>query len=137
MRQPRVLFVSTYPPLHCGIATFAQNLATALDEATGEPLSRVAVICPRGEDVEFDKRVIYRIDNRQHSAYRHLVNFINNSNFDAVSLQHEYGLFPGQWGVDVLELLRGCGKPIAATLHTVLPEPNSRQQEVISAMGLY
>ncbi len=135
MQQPRVLFVSTYPPLHCGIATFARSLADAVDEAVGTSASAVAAICPHNERPAFDRRVIYRIDNSDPHAYLHLVDFINSSNFDVVSLQHEYGLFPGQWGIGLLKLLQNCTKPIVATLHTVLPEPNSMQLKVMSAMA--
>ena len=42
---------------------------------------------------------------------------------DVVSLQHEYGIYGGSDGVEILDLLTRLEVPTIVTLHTVLDEP--------------
>ena len=57
--------------------------------------------------------------------------FLNNAGFDVVSLQHEYGIFGGEAGGNIIELLSRLEMPIVTTLHTVLPEPTPVQRDVM------
>ena len=53
--------------------------------------------------------------------------FLNNAGFDVVSLQHEYGIFGGQAGGNIIELLSRLKMPVVTTLHTVLAKPTPAQ----------
>ena len=59
--------------------------------------------------------------------------FLNAGRFDAVSLQHEFGIFGGEAGGHIMALLSRLTMPIVTTLHTVLAEPTPVQRAVWSA----
>ncbi|HYA33345.1 MAG TPA: glycosyltransferase, partial [Candidatus Bathyarchaeia archaeon] len=56
---------------------------------------------------------------------------INDSKIDVVNIQHEFGLYKGEFGCYILEFMRRVRKPIITTLHTVLPNPPVRMREVV------
>ena len=51
--------------------------------------------------------------------------------FDVVCLQHEYGIFGGEAGGNIIELLSRLEMPIVTTLHTVLAKPTPAQRDVM------
>jgi glycosyltransferase involved in cell wall biosynthesis len=64
-------------------------------------------------------------------SYVTAAGFLNESNVDVVSLQHEFGIFGGEWGEYVLDLCRNLEPPLVTTFHTVLPQPNEKALEIV------
>jgi len=126
-----VAFVGNYLPRKCGIATFTSDLLQSV--AARHPRSRCFAVpvndidgCYRYPDV-----VRFEIEEQDLESYRRAADFLNSSNVDVVSVQHEFGIFGGPAGRHLLALLRDLKAPAVTTLHTVLLEPNVDQHRVM------
>jgi len=119
----KVVFISSFPPRRCGIATFASDLieSTAL-AAKGdfEPL----VVAMRSGDHKYEEPVKFEIRQNVKSDYICAADYINFSHVDIISVQHEFGLFGGEAGAYLSLLLNRLKAPVITTLHTVLDDPN-------------
>ncbi len=127
----RIAVVGNYLPRHCGIATFTTDLCDAIHAEYGSTELLALPVNDTDEGYTYPARVRFELSEDSLATYRQAADFLNFNNVDLVCLQHEYGIFGGQAGAHILELLRRLQMPVATTLHTVLREPNPDQRAVM------
>ncbi|MBN2137262.1 MAG: glycosyltransferase family 4 protein [Sedimentisphaerales bacterium] len=121
--KKRVVFISSFLPRKCGIATFTTDLiANASSAAKGE-FEPLVVAMRSGDDLKYKDPVKFEIRQDVKSDYICAADYINFSHVDLVSVQHEFGLFGGDGGAYLNLLLKRLKAPIVTTLHTILDEP--------------
>jgi polysaccharide biosynthesis protein PslF len=123
-------FISTYPPTQCGLATFTAALHSALTSAGNH--GRVARLLERPRP-RVASEVVADIVAGDTAGSATAVAALNAC--DVVIVQHEFGIYGGADGQDVLGLLGALTVPSIVVLHTVLTEPTSHQREVLEAVG--
>ncbi|MGD0857990.1 MAG: glycosyltransferase family 4 protein [Terracidiphilus sp.] len=131
----RVAVVGNHLPRQCGIATFTTDLCDAMADEYGGGATTVVAINDRQSSYAYPARVRCEIDEGDISSYRTAAYFLNSSHVDLVSLQHEYGIFGGNAGSHVLELLEHLNMPVVTTLHTVLRQPDIHQRFVMQQIA--
>ena len=124
----RVAVLSTYPPTQCGLATFTAALQLHLD-TTGFTVDVVRVVEP--EETHSPEVIAHLVNGSTPSALS-VVRLLNT--YDAVVVQHEYGIYGGPDGVDVLELLDALCVPVVVVFHTVLQQPTQRQRTILERL---
>jgi len=120
----KVAFISSYLPRRCGVATFTSDLIKNLRFAAGPRLDPVVIAMQPPGELTYDNIVKLRIRKDTRQDYLAAGDYINRSDIDVVSVQHEFGLFGGEAGSDLSLLLDRVTKPIVTTLHTVLEKPS-------------
>jgi len=127
----RVAFIGNYLPRRCGIATFTHDLHRAVSTARPDLETCVVAMTDADRTYDYPPAVRFEIHDETVADYAEAAAFLNGAGFDVVSLQHEYGIFGGEAGGDIVELLSRLEMPIVTTLHTVLANPTRTQRHVM------
>ncbi|MES2088066.1 MAG: glycosyltransferase [Patescibacteria group bacterium] len=135
-----IVYVSTFPPRECGIATFTQDLMNTFDELymPREESKVVAINLDSRSKHRYDlDRVIYQITQPDKKSYLGAARYLNSlENVSVVNIQHEFGIFGGEYGSYILDFMNELRKPIVLTLHTVLPGPNPILKKTVEELGM-
>ena len=134
-RTIRTIFVSSYIPRRCGIATFAKDLTSALNNLNPESLTEIIAIDGDKSDTYYPWEVKYKVPRDNLDSYYKAAEYVNQSSADVICLQHEYGLFGGDGGDYIFGFLRNINKPVVTTLHTILENPNEIQKFCMSRVA--
>lgn len=129
-----IAVISTYPPRQCGIATFAAHLRQGL-LAAGAPSVPVVALLRGEEDRAVGPAVIGTIYQDLQNSYALASQMINRLAPRAVLLQHEFGIFGGEDGRYVLDLVDALRTPVIATLHTVPERPTASQRYILHRLA--
>ena len=130
--QPsKIAFVSDYLPRRCGIATFTHDLRGAMAAQYPDVECGVLAINDLPEGYDYGPEVQFELQEQRLRDYQEAVNFLRFNGFDAICLQHEFGIYGGRSGSHVLAILREVDLPVVTTLHTILEEPAPDQRRVM------
>ena len=130
----RMAIVSSYPPRPCGIAVFSADLRTGLLEVDRSLTVDVVAITPRGGRPSQMPEVIGTIRQEVAGDYAAAAAALGERDLDVVLIEHEFGIFGGDAGRDILVLAENLTVPIVVTLHTVLAEPSSSQSTTLRSL---
>ncbi len=136
--ESNILYLSTYPPRECGIATFARDLTSAVNKRISSSIKTgVVAINSNGVNIyNYPRKVVHQISDTDMNDYIELAKSINSSdNIKLVNIQHEYGMFGGEWGDHLLAFLEIVKKPVTLTIHCILPEPDEKLKRVVKSIG--
>ncbi|MBN1914030.1 MAG: glycosyltransferase, partial [Candidatus Omnitrophica bacterium] len=131
---PKIVYLSTYPPRECGIATFTADLIRSMDDLL-EPAvySRVAAV--NSDDISkyhYSRKVAFQMDQYSLDEYLETADAINRAeDIKLVNIQHEFGIFGGKYGAHIISFLEALKKPSIITFHSVLPGPNKELYETV------
>lgn len=127
---PRTLFMGSFPPRECGIATFTKDVVDSYDRAFHTKSEIIAIDEPGGEIRTYGPEIVARLMEEDRESYRYVASVINAHPAKLLNIQHEYGLFGGERGEWLIDLLKLVEKPVTITMHTVLPEPDEQMLRV-------
>jgi len=128
----RLAFIGNSLPRRCGIATFTNDLQQAVTLSRPSAEAVIVAMNDSGQSYNYPPVVRVQINDEKLKDYTHAAEVLNGGQFDAVSLQHEFGIFGGDAGANVLTLLSRLNMPVVTTLHTVLSNPQPIQRRVLS-----
>lgn len=132
MNEPtRIAFIGNSPPRQCGIATFTADLSHAMAENNAHVATSIIAITDEEQSYAYPPGVIFEIRESKFEDYLTAARILNEGRFDAVSLQHEFGIFGGPDGEFILTLLSNLRVPVVTTCHTILADPTPSQRRVM------
>lgn len=127
---PQILFITSYPPRECGIATYSEDLITALNGKFEDSFK--IKICALENDTEmhpYPKDVKYILNTKHSVAFKSLANIINlDRKIEMVVVQHEYGFYADK-REEFVNFLKDITKTKVTVLHTVLPNADEKFKE--------
>jgi glycosyltransferase involved in cell wall biosynthesis len=125
-KLPEILFITTFPPRECGIATYSQDLIKSLNNKFKNSFDiKICALESNAEKHHYDEPIKYILNTDQTNAFYNLSEKINaNVSIQMVLLQHEFGLFRKN-EANLIQFLYKTIKPVIIVFHTVLPNPNS------------
>lgn len=136
----RAIFVSSYIPRKCGIATFTKDLTNALNALNPTALAEILAITDPfapANGYDYPWEVKYRVTQEDHDAYKYAAEYVNSSSAEIVVVEHEFGIYGGKDGEDIIKFLKSINKKVIVTLHTTPEKPNPNQRKIIKEIFKY
>jgi glycosyltransferase involved in cell wall biosynthesis len=121
--------LSTYPPTACGLATFSVALSGGL-MARGADVGVVRVTDGTSTTAP---NVVGELVNGSAASVGAAADLLNQ--FQVAVVQHEYGVYGGTDGDEVVEILGNITVPSIVIAHTVLKSPSPHQRAVLVALA--
>ncbi|HEY4695563.1 MAG TPA: glycosyltransferase family 4 protein [Candidatus Hydromicrobium sp.] len=120
------IYVSSYIPRKCGIATYTSDLTRAIDLINPYCGSKIVALIRPEDKIDYPPEVKFKINQNKIDSYIKAADYINKSKADMVVLEHEFGLYGGEFGEYIIKLIELIKKPLVITTHTIPINPNER-----------
>lgn len=135
--RSKILFISTFPPVKCGIASFTQDLIHAIaPELKGNLSINVCALDKNGVPAPYKYPVTMTMNAHKLDSCIETANTINqDKTIDLVCIEHEFGLYGGENGSFLLGFLTMLEKPFIIRFHTVLPSPDDNRLKLVQTIG--
>ena len=137
-KDSSIVYLSTYPPRECGIATFTKDLTTAIGKRLPSSVkSSIIAMNNNGVNIyNYPKNVSHQLRDTEMNDYIEMAKEINSSpTIKLVNIQHEFGIFGGEFGEYLLAFLEILEKPSVITFHSILPDPDEKMRRVVKAIS--
>ena len=135
-KLPEILFITTFPPRECGIATYSQDLIFALNNKFSKSFNiKIVALELENEKHTYTDDIYTVLETDNPNSYQVLATKVNNNTaVELVLIQHEFGLFSGN-EEDFISFLKLIRKPIILVFHTVLPHPSEKLRSHVHAIN--
>lgn len=134
--KSKIVFLSTFPPTQCGIATYTQDTIKGITDVFGKSIT--CEICELVDKPKEKPTQAFTLNTRNKEEYTKVAEEINNDkSVKLVHIQHEFGLFGGNYGDYLLDFLNVIKKPLTYTFHSVIPNPNQELKTFVKLLLSY
>src|SRR3984885_1505568 len=118
---PAILFITSYPPRECGIATYSQDLIKALDKQFSNSFTiKICALESGNEKHIYTDEIEYILDVDQPNEFSSVTKKINNNpDIRMVLIQHEFGFFDYKKD-EFIKFMGALTKPVILAFHTIL-----------------
>lgn len=137
-RQSCILFISTFPPRKCGIASFTEDLVTAIRNEVNDDIHvSVCALDKKNTTHSYEHPVSMRMDSyAMDSCMETAVRISRDESLKLLCVEHEFGLYGGTYGEFLIDFLAMSEKPYIIRFHTVLPDPDAKRLRVVRDLSL-
>jgi len=114
----------------CGLATFTCDIMQNASKYESEHRFHHVAMMRSGER----SNSTLQIAEATRESYCEVARRINEARFDAVWIQHEFGIFGGPDGELIIDLAERITAPLLITFHTILAEPSAGQLRIMKKL---
>lgn len=119
-----VIYISSYVPRKCGIATYTKDLIRAVNLLNPHCEPKIVALIRPEDKINYPPEVKFKIKQNEVDSYIKAAGYINKSTADIVVLEHEFGLYGGEFGEYIIRLAEQIKKPLIITVHTIPDNPD-------------
>jgi glycosyltransferase involved in cell wall biosynthesis len=136
--KTKILFISTYPPKKCGIASFTNDLINVISQEISKDTEiDVCALDKKLYRELYENKVSLFMDSFQFDSCLETARKINNDPLiKLLCIEHEFGLYGGELGEYLLGFLSVIEKPFIIRFHTVIPSPSLKMLRVVQSIAL-
>ena len=135
--QSEIIFVATFPPRECGIATFTKDLSDSIRNKFGNK-TRIRIVAM--EDAKsgsrvYPKKIFLKINEGNIGHYAKAAKKINSmKRIKIVNIQHEFGIFGGEMGRHLIKFMELLDKKTVLSFHSVIERPDEKRLRLVQRL---